>query len=187
MLDLLFNNGAAWFTVPAITATVIFAVQFILMLTGFDDGGLDLDIDLATDAGHSNFVFHILSFQTVASFVMGFGWGAFASYRGANWDFTTSVLVGAVCGAGMVWLLYLLLKALHDLQTSGNVRIKAAIGKTGQVYVSIPSEGAGQVRLIMGSRERTYTARSPSGPLGRGDSVRVTRVNEDNSLTVERA
>lgn len=185
MLEVLFNNGAAWFTVPAITATVIFGVQFVLLLTGFDDGGLDLDIP--SDAGQSNFVFHILSFQTVASFVMGFGWGGFASYRGANWDFSTSVLVGAVCGGAMVWLLYLLLKALHDLQTSGTVRIGSALGKTGQVYVGIPGDGAGQVRVIVGARERTYKARSHSGPIDRGDSVRIVRISDDNTLIVERA
>jgi membrane protein implicated in regulation of membrane protease activity len=187
MLEVLFNNGAAWFTVPALTATAIFVMQLVLMLVGADDGGLDLDIDVGAQAHHSTFVFHILSFQAIAVFVMGFGWGAFASYRGMGWDYFTSVILGAVCGGALVWLLYLLLKALHDLQSSGNIPLHATVGREGQVYTGIPEGGAGQVRLVVGNRDRTYTARSAAGAIERGQRVRVVSVNPDNTVTVDRA
>ncbi len=185
MIELLFENGAAWFTVPALTATAIFTLQLVLMLIGADDGGLDLDADISADGHHSTFAFHILSFQTIAAFVMGFGWGGFASYAGMGWDYLISVILGAACGAGLVWMLYLMLRALHSLQSSGNVSIRDTVGREGQVYVSIPDGGSGQVRMVISNRDRTYTARSAAGAIDRGQRVRVIAVNADNTVTVD--
>ncbi|MBX3358405.1 MAG: hypothetical protein KF745_08250 [Phycisphaeraceae bacterium] len=199
MMSLLFDNGAAWFSVPALFGTGIFVVRLLLMLVG-GDGHLGLDTDFADGGAHgslsghasdagdhgSTHAFEVLSFQSICAFMMGFGWAALAAYKGSGLSVPVSVLIGCAAGVAMVWALALMLKGMHDLQSSGNVPLQATMGAEGDVYVGVPAAGAGrgQVRLVIGSRERIVNAVSEAGELPTRTRVRVTRVNEDNTVTV---
>jgi membrane protein implicated in regulation of membrane protease activity len=193
MINALFGNGAAWFTVPAILGTLVFVVQIALMLVGADlEGDAPTDFDMMDgDVGldDSGDAFELLSIQSIAAFLMGFGWAGFAASEGFHWSLAASIAIGAVFGAFLVWVLGLMLKGIHDLQSSGNVSIQSALGLEGDVYASIPKRGAGagQVRLILNERQRIYGAVSDEGPIGRGERIRVTRINDDNTVTVESA
>src|SRR5678815_2120068 len=92
--------------------------------------------------------FEILSIQSIAAFVMGFGWAGLAGLKGTQWSFGIVNLVAAACGIGMVWLLAMLLRGMTDLETTGTIPIGSAIGHEGDVYVTVPgdSRGRGQVR-----------------------------------------
>lgn len=199
MYELLFGGNAAWFSIPAIIGTVFFALRVVLMLVG---GAADLDLDLDADVGgagatlgetdvhwDSGHAFQVLSIQSLAAFVMGFGWGGLAALKGSGWEWPAVIVTSLVCGAGMVWLLGLLLKGIHDLQASGNVSIHAAVGHEGDVYCTIPGEGRGrgQVRMTIQNRQRIYNAVTLGEDLPTSTRVRVTQVNEDNTLTVARA
>ncbi len=191
MMNVLFSNGAAWFTVPAILGTLLFALRVVLMLIGGDADGGDADFDLAdgdielTDSGHA---FEVLSIQSLAAFFMGFGWAGFAASEGFNWPLASSILIGVLFGAFLVWVLALMLKAIHDLQSSGNVSIRGAQGLEGDVYTRIPEKGAGrgQVRLIIQGRQRMYTAFTEGDTIESGTRIRVVQVNDDNTVTVAR-
>lgn len=203
MLDLLFSNGATWFTIPALLGTMLFAIRMAMMLLGaevdaeVDMPDVDVDLDAAGDVPWSDadvpephdFGFHILSLSSIGAFAMGFGWGGFAGFKGMGWSMLTSTIVAIACGAAMVWLLVLLLKGAHDLQSHGNVRIDSAVGLEGDVYAGVPGEssGKGQVTVIMGGRQRTYNATTQGETLPRGTRVKVIKSNEDNTLTVVRA
>jgi membrane protein implicated in regulation of membrane protease activity len=199
MLDQLFTGHAAWFSVPALVGTAVFLLRVVFMLIGggdLDDGAADLgDIDVdfgdadtgdASDFDESGHAFTWLSVQSIAAFGMGFGWGGLGALNGAGWNITLSIAVALVAGLGMIWLLALLLKALHDMQSSGNLSIRSAIGATGDVYLTVPAHdsGTGQVRLVIGDRERFYNATTSGESLPTKTRVNVVAVNGDNTLNV---
>ncbi len=196
MGDLLFGSPAAWFTVPAIVGTLFFSLRTALMFVGggdldadvdFDvDAGVDVDLD--ADAGDSSEAFKLLSIQSIAAFLMGFGWGGLGALRGAGWSLVMSGAFGVAAGAGMVWLLGKLLSLIFRLQSSGNVSIQQALDMDGTVYTAIPAHGSGRgmVRVVIDERERFYKAVTNGGGLASSERVRVLEVNDDNSVTVER-
>jgi len=196
MGELFFGGGAAWFSVPAILGTAFFAIRALMLLIG---GGGDMSPDLHADIGHgglegdlhsdSGHDFQVLSVQSIASFLMGFGWGGLGMLKGSNFHGAAVGVVAVGCGVGMVWLLGLLLKGMADLQSSGNIAIAQAMGHEGDVYVTVPgqSEGRGQVRLTIHSQQKIYNAVTGGEDLPSGTRVRVVKVNEDNTVTVARA
>lgn len=204
MFDMFFGDGAAWFTIPAIVATVFFVLRLVMSFVGADldlghdalNVGLDvLDADPSDlDAIHSDpaHAFQWFSIQSLAAFVMGFGWGGLAAFRGSGWSPFVSVVVGAGVGAGMVWVLGALLKTIYRLQVTGNIAADSTVGIEGEVYLSVPAtdaakgSGLGKVRLVIDRRQRLYNAISDAGKIPTHSRVRVLRVNPDNSLTVTR-
>jgi len=189
MHDLFFSGNALWFTIPAVVGSTFFLFRLVLMLLGGHIG--DVHFDAAHGGGDlhhgdSNDAFKLLSVQSVAAFLMGFGWGGLGGLKGADWSFTTSTVFAAGIGAGMWWLVGLLLKGLYDLQSSGNIALDEAIGAEGAVYANVPprGQGRGQVRVVIENRQRIYNAISDGEALNSSTRVRVTGINEDNTITV---
>ena len=195
MLGGLFQQEALFFTIPAVLGTTVFLIRLGLMtIGGFADGvdGVDVDVDADVDlgadveGGDSTHAFELLSVQSIAAFLMGFGWGGVGGLVGFDWSFPMSMLTGVAFGAGLVWLLGLLMKAMYDLQSSGNVRIQDAVGAQGRVYTNVPAkgDGRGQVRVVVNQRARIYNAVSDGDAIVTNSDVRIVRVNEDHTLTV---
>lgn len=196
MLGGIFEQQSLIFSLPALLGTAVFALRLALMALGA--AGADVDSHGALDAhgsagdihGHgdadSTHAFRLLSVQSIAAFLMCFGWGGLAGQLGLEWSLPGSVLAGAAFGAAMVWVLGLLMKAVYDLQCSGNIRIEDAHGAEGVVYTRVPGrgQGRGQVRVVLSDRARIYNAVSEAEPLPSNARIRVIRVNEDHTLTV---
>ncbi len=185
MPDALMNDGAVWFTVPAVIGTIFFLLRLGFMLIGGEGAISEVELDSSGDPTES---FKLLSIQGVAAFLMGAGWGGIAALRAFGWEWMPSMFFGVATGFGMMWLLILLLKAVHDLQSSGNITAENAVGTEGTVYANIPEQraGRGQVQVVINGRQRIYTAISDAESIPSQARVRVTRVNEDRSLTVTR-
>lgn len=200
MMDLLFNGHAGWFAVPAIVGTFFFALRIVLLFMGGDgdvdvdasgDLAIDTDMDLdaigdGTGADHtdSDASFKLLSVQSIAAFMMGFGWGGLGALRGAGWEWPTALLVALGSGGAMMYLLGICFQFILSLQSSGTVNMSDAVGAEGKVYVTVPEDGTGQVTLVISGRQRTCNATSTGGPLPTGTRVRVLSVQSDNTLTV---
>lgn len=198
MSDLFLGVPAVWFTVPALIGTLFFSLRLGLMLVGGAETGLDADVDVDFDVdidvdadvdvdhGDSSEAFKLLSLQSIAAFLMGFGWGGLGALRGAGWSLTMSGAFGVAVGAGMVWLLGKLLGFVYRLQSSGNISIQQALDMEGTVYTSIPAygQGKGLIRLVIDDRERFYRAVSDGEAVPSRERVRVVAVNDDNSVTV---
>ncbi len=205
-MDLFFGGNAVWFTVPAFLGSFFFILRLALMLVGGHgdmDTGIHGDVhvdlhgdvhgDVHGDAGvgdhaDSSSAFKVLSIQSVATFMMGFGWGGLGGFKGAGWSATTSTLFGLVVGVGMVWLLGKLLEGVYRLQSSGTVSINSALGVEGSVYIAVPPHrsGRGRVRLVVDDRERFYNAVTDDDAIESHARVRITEVNDDNTVTVTR-
>ncbi len=199
MSELFFGPVATWFTVPAVVGTLFFSLRTALMFVGGADGGadadvdfdvdVDVDVDTEVDAGDSTDAFKVLSIQSIAAFLMGFGWGGLGGLKGLGWSPVMSVAFGMASGVGMLWLLGILLKTIYRLQSSGNISIAQTLEVEGRVYAAIPArgEGKGRVRLVIDDHERFYKAITEGDALPSRERVRVVSINEDNSITVTRA
>lgn len=194
MIDFLFAGHAPWFTVPAAVGTIFFALRLFFMLIGSDAQGLDLDVDAGAGGGgdahaDSDHTFKVLSVQSVAAFMMGFGWAGLASFRGSNWGIAESIVVGLLGGAVMVWFLGWLLKLVYDLQSSGNISIQSLVGRNADVYITVPERGAageraGRIRVVIDNRQRFYSAISTGPEIGRNARVQVVEVSGGSTLLV---
>lgn len=187
MMDFLFAGPAPWFSVPAAVGTIFFAIRLFFMLVGGDaDAHTPDSPELAHDSDHA---FKVLSVQSVAAFLMGFGWAGLGGYRGSNWGVAQSIGVGVLGGVAMVWFLAWLLKVVYDLQSSANISIRSLPGRDAEVYDTVPardesSRSAGRIRVIIDNRERFYNAISLGPELPRGARVRIKEVSGDHTLVV---
>ncbi len=194
MMDILFNDKAAWFAVPALVGTILFLIRLVMLLVGGahigDLHAGEIHVGSAGDHhGDPGEAFKALSLQSIVAFLMGFGWAGFGAFRGSQLSMMPSIAIGVAGGVGMVWLLGIMLKGMYDLQSSGNVDIHAAVGQEGDVYLTVPpkGEGRGQVRVTLQERQRIWNAITEGEALPTSTRVRVTRVNDDNTLTVSQA
>lgn len=187
MLHIFFGDQAGYFALPAALGTAFFLFRIVFLLLGHSHG-VDLDVDGSVDPSHPDpgEAFKVLSLQSISAFSMGFGWGGLGALRGAAWPWQTSLLVAIISGVAMVWLLALLLKAIFDMQQSGNITLDTAIGNEGEVYVRIPpvGQGSGQIRLVLSDRLRIVNAKSDGEAIPSNRRIRVVRVHEDNTVGV---
>jgi len=194
MWDALFSGEALWFAIPAVIGTVFFAFRLVLMVIGGDAGmagHFDAGAGHAGDLHHGDpaDAFKLLSIQSIAAFFMGFGWGGLGAYRGADWPLTGSIVFAFGTGIGMMWLLALLFRAMLAMQSSGNVSIDDTVGIEGAVYATVPAQGQGrgQVKLVVGGRQRIFDAVSDGESLPFNARVRVVSASENNTVTVTAA
>jgi hypothetical protein len=195
MLDVLLGGNAALFGVPALLGTLFFLGRLVLMFVAGDgdlhqDVGLHIDAATGDVAGHtdSSSAFKILSLQAVAAFLMGFGWGGLGIVRGWGWPVLAGVGVGIVTGSAMAWILGKLLLWISRMQSSGTQPMEAALYEEGVVYVKVPERrlGRGVVRVVVDERLQYYPAVTDGPALHSQAAVRITAINDDHSLTVER-
>jgi hypothetical protein len=190
MIDLLFGQHAGWFTAPALLGTLFFLLR--LLIPGGDADGADaVGLDSADHSGagahhDSQWALRFLSVQAICAFLMGFGWTGFAAYRGSALGPGLSAIVGLGGGVGMAWILGAMLRGAMRLEASGNIEIGSALGREGDVYVTVPAAGGGrgQVRLVLGDRQRIFSAVSAAEEIRPPARVRVVKVNDDRTLTV---
>ena len=98
-----------------------------------------------------------------------------------------SMGVGLLGGIAMGLIFVGLLTTTRKLQTSGNIDFSLAKGSEGEVYATVPAsgQGRGQVRLVIGGRQRIVQATSANSEVPTGKRVRVIEAKADNSVVVE--
>lgn len=198
MSELLFGPTTSWFAIPGLVGTAFFLGRMALMMIGGGDtdaGGFDafdaadaLDGDVGFD--DSGDAFEVLSLQAIAAFMMGFGWGGLAAYRGSGLPLPIALVVAVLVGVVMVWILARVLRFVMGLQSSGTLPLYHALEATGTVYAQVPAEesGTGEVRIVIGDRERYFFATTKGEALPRDTSIRVIAIDaEANRVEVVRA
>jgi hypothetical protein len=147
------------FWIIAIPATLIFVL--ILILTIF---GSDADTDVQTDIGHGfvdgdGIPFQFLSVKNIVGFFAMFGWsglGFISTGMGPVLVIALAFLCGLAMMLSMAWLFYLMSK----LAESGNMKMKNALGHTGNVYLEIPAQrrGTGKIQITFQGTLQTLDA-----------------------------
>ncbi len=183
----------------AIPSTVILLIQTVLLLFGLGHGGdtdvdhdvgmdNDFDHDMEHDVGHDSGAEHVeglrlLTVRGIIAFLAMSGWLGIALLdMGVNTVVT--VCVSILAGFAAMLLVALFMKLAMNMQQSGNLDLKNAVGQTGEVYVPIPAEGKGKVTLVVQERFMELDAMCPGQALKTGQQVKVMDVTESNTLIV---
>jgi hypothetical protein len=162
------------FILWAVTAFGVFlglaAIGFLFLLISlvvgelFDLGDLfgDHEFDAGADTdGHGGGT-SFLSSRVISVFITAFGgFGAIGSQLGYGVGVSTAM--GLASGLVFGGLIYLFVSFLHGQEASSDVRVGDLVGSTGEVSVTIPKGGLGQIRCAHGESVVEKVARSQDG------------------------
>lgn len=169
----------------AVPSTAIFLIIIILSFFGIDgdaDGDLDGgDVNMAEGFGG-----FILSFKSLLSFMMMFGW---AGIIGEAFNLNTILTVVIAIITGLVSLVAVagLLYFFSKMSYSGTMQMENAIGKVGQVVLRIPAKknGSGQVQInVQGSLRTLDAVTEETDEIKSGTNIRVIDIVNDDVLLV---
>src|SRR5690606_32355622 len=94
---------------------------------------------------------------------------------------------GVAAGAVTVGVIGLIFSQMKRLHTEGTIDIRNTIGNEGNVYLTIPKNGTGQVQVIVQGSLKIFDASSKSKTaIATGEKVRVVDVSGGNTLIVEK-
>ena len=169
----------------AIPSTLILVVQTVLLFLGVGDGddGIDLtgdgQIDTPGDGGSDGLV--LFSVRGIMAMLCVGGWSGLALYASGAAQWLT-ILLSILCGLAALFMIAYLMRAAMKLQSSGNISLAAAIGKTGRVYIPIPPRTQGSGKITLTLQERFIEADAVTTAdrrLATGEAVRIVSTDED--------
>ncbi len=195
-----YSSLEKFFAVCAAVGGLLFVIRLILQFVGGDsdagdmdfDADFDVDVD-APDVGDgadfdsdTDLSFKALSFQGITAFAMMFGIVGLAMLRQSELAPPWALLGGLAAGFGSVYILKEIYDAASNLQSSGNIVMQNAIGQKGDVYLHIPPDGTGQVRINVQNHLKIFDAVS-QGPVDIKTSqrVQVVALGANNVLVVK--
>ncbi len=192
ILELLFNWDAALsygmdvliYLIMALVGTTFFVIRLALALFFGGDG--DIDGDLA-DAGTGDGAFNMFSVLSILAFFMGAGWMGLTCR--IDWDLGSMASAVSATGFGFVLMLMAsgLMAFARKLNRAVEYDVNTAIGKTANVYMSIPmkGDGKGKIQVAVSGRLKTMDAVSIGPPIKEFSSVTVISVRDDGTFIVE--
>jgi hypothetical protein len=164
-----------------LVAAVLLVVQLIMFMLGLDGHH---DLDAAVSHGDVGFA----SVRGIVGFFVGFGWTGVIAFK-AGWGVLGATAAASMAGLAFMTAIYFLARLLYAQQSSGNVRMENAVGKTGRVYVSLPGGGlpAGQVQIVFQGQMHTLPAITRAAEsIPSGSNVIVREIVQPDILLVER-
>lgn len=189
--------GQQIFVCVAVPATVILIIQIVMMLIGLGASDTDIDGDGIPDAleapgDDTDLPDGGLSFFTlrgIVSMLCIMGWSGLV-FLDPSLGIPTPVgiLISFVLGVIALVLVAFAMKGISKLQSSGNLDLRNAIGKVGQVYLTIPAGGksSGKVNVTIQEQFKEFTAiTTAEEPIKTGSYVRIVAVSESGTLVVE--
>lgn len=193
----------------AIPSTIILVIQTLLTILGIGNGDGDFDFDgdidipsdsdtdviggtdvesIGIDAVESASSLKFISVRGIVAFFSLFGWvGVVLTEAGLN--IPLIFFISIICGLIGMLVIAMMFYLISKLQQSGNINIKNAIGKKGQVYLTIPPKlsGKGKIQITIQERYTEVNAMTNSQkPLPTGTIVRVVDLMDINTLLVEK-
>lgn len=182
------------YTVCAAAGVTVMLAQVALTLFGLDsdtepigDVGDDLAVgdELADHHGTSNAFFGILTFRSVTAFIAFFGLGGRIALA---FDLPGFVAFVSGSGIGLVAMVAvaLLMRALYELKSEGNVHIQHTLGSIGTVYLTIPGQrsGVGKVTVSLQDRTMEFQAVTNADAIKTGRRVKVVGISDPSTLEV---
>lgn len=175
----------------AIIGGVVMVLRVILMIVGIDHGDVpdaapdgipDHDVIAVQDGSGAGF--QILSFQSIAGFLLMFGlvgMGLLRIQASEILSFFGALAAGAVTALGTA----LIFRGMSKLQSEGTLVIGNAVGQVGTVYLTIPESGTGVVNVTVQGAVRSLDAVSETHQrIPTGAVVKVVRVTGNKILVV---
>jgi len=186
-----------FFLICALVGGSLFAFRLVMMFVGGGDTDFDGDVDIDVDADMDvdteiddagpDLSFRFLSFQGLTAFFAMFGLVGLAMMRQSEQNEIRAVAAAMAGGAATVWIMKFIFKKASILQSSGNIRMRNAVGAEGDVYLNIPADGIGKARVRVQDHLKIWDARTEDGhDIKTGERVRVNRVVDGNILIVQK-
>jgi len=194
-----FFSAAAFFS-------VFFVWQILAALMGLGDhdgaddvggdgdvGGVDahdgsvehLEADGAGDSTATMVAFKLLSLRAIITFFMLFTWGS-ALYLNNGLPLGKAMGVAALWGLGGMVIIASMLALMPKLTDTGTKQIATALGQPCTVYLDIPSDGQGEVRVEVSGVVSYVKARTQDGKaLKAGTPVTVTKIIDNDTVMVD--
>lgn len=164
----------------AIGASVIFIIQTIMTFIGADaDTGVDADFDGNLDGGDSPF--QLFSLRNLINFLLGFGWTGVSLYN----IIPNKILLGIVAllvGIVFIAIFFFVMKVLMRLSEDNSFNIEDTIGKTADVYLTIPAAKSGKGKIFISVKGSTHELPAITGSLEEiknGALVKVVEIEGD--------
>lgn len=181
MLEILYYIG--YFTL------FLFIIQTILLLTGGDMDGSDLDTGDGTETDFDtdeSTLFGYLSWKNLINFMALFSWTTIGLLE-AKVTFYLAVAGGIGAGFMFVAMMILLWKAIASLSEDGSQNIaELSKGKTGIVTIPIDTTD-GKIKATIGDRNIVGRARSANGKKIAASTVVRIISYENGIFSVEKA
>jgi hypothetical protein len=129
--------------------------------------------------------FKLLSVRSIITFFTLFTWGS-ALYLDRGESLTKAMGISTAWGlAGMVGVA-LIFWAMKKMTYTGTKKLSSCVGTEGTVYLNIPENGFGEVKVTVSEVVTHVKARSVDGKaLEANTPVRVTRLLDQTSVFVE--
>jgi membrane protein implicated in regulation of membrane protease activity len=165
---------------------IIFIFQTIMMFFGIGDGvdsniG-DIDTDFDIDSDHAQHdvgrSFGWLSFKNVINFLLIFSITGLISIENGL-SYVSSISIAILSGIGFVILMIILFNMMKSLSQDNTPKINDLIGKIGTVYLKIPKDGAGKIKITHGSAIKFLDATSENKDIPRDSIVKVIKILGD--------
>ena len=191
----------------AVPATPPLILQLALMIAGLGHDGSDADglghdgLD-AQDLGHDyidspdppdggpadapDSGLRLFTLWGIITFFTVLGWSGFAMVRGGVAG-SLAVLGALALGAAGMILLARLMRFMLRLQQNGAMYIQNALGRSGEVYLTIPPGRLepGKVTLLVQDRYTEFAAvTDEEAPIPSGSAVKVVGIADLNTLVV---
>lgn len=170
----------------ALPTSVIFVIQTILSFIGADAAdGLEADFD--GDFAGGDAPFQLFSLRNLINFLLGFSWTGISFYELISNQWALLSLSLAVGGL-FVYLFFIVIKQVQKLAEDNSFRYEKTIGKTGEVYLTIPAAfaGKGKISLSIKGSVHELEAITAGESLPSGALARVVKIESDNLLVVEK-
>lgn len=164
----------------AIGASVIFIIQTIMTFVGADaDTGVDADFDGNLDGGDSPF--QLFSLRNLINFLLGFGWAGVSLYIAIESNVLLAI-VAFLVGVLFIAFFFFIMRALLKLSEDNSFKIEDTIGKTADVYLSIPAAKTGKGKVfisVKGSTHELSAITNSVDEIKNGSLVKVVSIEGD--------
>jgi membrane protein implicated in regulation of membrane protease activity len=211
--ELTFINKALF--ASAVFFTLLFIWQLISTILGFDadthgdmhvegfDAGDDIpdmhDSPSLSHTGHvgdtplahaddlsaGQITYSLVTIRSIIAFGTLFSWAS-AIFLASGSGLIVSIVIGLIWGLVAMFLVSFLLYKLVQMQEIGTRSLVNAIGEEALVYINIPSDGPGQVRVTFdGAVSYVKAASAKEESIPAGTRVRVIGLADENTLKVE--
>ena len=176
------------FFVCSVAGGSLLVLQFLFSLIGGNtdvdvDADLDLDVEFEADSGDA-FV-KLLSIKTIVGGITFFGLTGLAAGE-FGLSANVSLILAVVAGLTAVYVMAHLMRALHGLQSRGNVDLSNAQGAQGRCYLRIPErgKGTGKITLTVQGRKVECDAVTEGPEIPTGATVQVIGLRSESTLEV---
>jgi hypothetical protein len=183
------------FVCSAVVFTLLFIWQLIMTIWGVDShgGGHPGDTDIHSgleapihyevhDLGGDAFT--LISSRSILAFGTLFSWSG-ALYLAEGTPILPTLFYSLIWGTLAMLGVSLILHFMLRMQEQGNASAWWALGEQGTVYINIPADGTGKVRLMVRGMMSIVNARSQNGtPIIEGTRVKVVNIVNQNTVEI---